>query len=186
MKISILSFLTIVLFSCEYFPRQESVPQYSVELIDHSSPDKLLKSYWAYRIWEDTTWVFDKTSLTFNFFEKKYFNYREKSYFDKLKDLKSNHYINRSIIDEVKSESDTRAIIMTQEYNYDGQKEYSKFKYIFIKNDDNWLIEDRFESCSMCSGVGKRKNLDEKSDRWRYGKCTFCSGTGWRSRIYFN
>jgi hypothetical protein len=186
----ILSFLScIILSACKNETNESKGSIFSKEFQsmlstapkpECSSPEKLLKSYWKFEIWCDTTFRSDTTYPNYGFFTIEYKKYFIDEALKRIKSYKKEHYLNNSQIDKIESQSQDRVIIYTKEFRYNEDKEYSDFKYIFTKNNTDWKIEEIFQQCNWCKGTGKEKDYSypySSEDK----VCSVCKGLGWKS-----
>jgi hypothetical protein len=81
-------------------------------------------------------------------------------------------------IEKIDLETPTRAIATTEEQRYPDDKHSQKHRYVLTRRGAVWLIENHFEQCPICDGLGYDK-YDEKR-----AKCKYCNGTGFQSDIY--
>jgi hypothetical protein len=146
---------------------------------DYSTPEKLIKSFWKYRIWSDTVYRFDTSAVTlYRFYSQEFYGKQSTLVKRKLNELKEKgHYLIQSVIDKIENQSDSRVIVYTKEFGYEGDENFDNRKYVIVKENNKWSIEDCLSECWSCDGTGKDK----------YGShsvCEYCKGLGWRSMVF--
>ncbi len=153
-------------------------------IIDQSSPEKTVESVIKYESWNIKT----KKSFAHKI-DSSFQLYRTMPFLSPLKDSIQAHIFkpegNRTepAIDEVKQESETRAVVYLNDYyfsNLENEIINYKEKYVLTKYRGLWFVEEREKVCWRCDGHGKAKELfgDEIEP------CTVCKMTGWTKISY--
>ncbi|HLX13320.1 MAG TPA: hypothetical protein VKS81_10955 [Bacteroidota bacterium] len=184
--------ILFVLLACTVaFACRGNVPekQASPPKADLSTPDNAVKSFWKSQIWQDTTFLPD-TNLFGFFTEEGKEAYRE-SIGERRIGLMGHNAKNNNKIEKVSVESDSRAVVLTEEFIQlesiiVGEKDT---KFILNKKGREWKIEDRLRECKACEGKGSVLDDDTLLKDIKAGlygtrpmmKCSACDGTGWKS-----
>lgn len=179
--------LSIVHISC-INDKQEVTSNYYKNIFEsspkfnYSNPSSLIKSYWSFLTWSDTanagpdTMAYSWSAYTSDL--KKYrsdnYNLMKKDYID---------FRSKNEIEKIESQADLNVIVLTKELeNKNGN--YEDKKYLLIKENNKWLIDNILRLCWNCKGQGKERDYNY-SYAEIYKTCPICSGLGWKSDLRF-
>jgi hypothetical protein len=183
-SISALLLLAFV-FSCFSSCREDSTKTVIIQsptarpVLDHSTPDRLVKSAWTYAAWEVA--LRNDSILVPPFLS----DITRKAVIASHAN-QSDEYakeIEKFEILKVNSESESRATVLAWERK-------DTILYVLSNSGTGWLVEDRQQKCWNCLGTGKEIDLDA----WKRGKystptpnkkqCSKCQGRGITSSYY--
>lgn len=140
-------------------------------MVNLTSPDNAIKTYWKIQIFNDTTEKIDTTY--FYLFSTDAKAKRIQKTNKAQSELKASNFRVANKIDKVEMETDSRAKVWAIEYTYPECKDPDVLKYTLVKVANKWLIESIDVKCSLCKGTGI----------WYDEKCKFCDATGWNDRM---
>lgn len=140
-------------------------------LVNLTSPDNAIKTYWKMLIWNDTLPNKD-TSFLFLYTAEAKIKLKQ-SAIKSMNEHKIDNFRTGKKIDKVEIETDSRAVVWVSEFLYQGDKDPDKSKYTLSKANNKWLIEGIEETCSYCNGTGI----------WLREKCSICEGLGYSVRL---
>lgn len=166
-------FFIFILVSCSTIEQPKSKKQ--EPKIDRSTPDKLIQTSWSLQIWRDTTTID-------TFYSEPYNSKRLNDYFNKVRKNSFNkrlkaYELSPNLIDKVEVQSDSRAVVVVQEYDY-NMEESQKVSIILSKENGEWFIDDKIYDCNFCDKTGKVKRY------FGLEQCSYCNGLGKRSYYY--
>lgn len=183
---TLLSIIFLFFISCSDEQKNEFiVDESNIPKEDLSTPDNAYKSFIAYKTWMDST-VFNVQVQALEKLKRNYYSFYNKELADtneaRLK--QTINYSRKSIIkninntiEKVDIQSDTRAevIVSSSESTWGvyNDKTNVKYKYIYFKDKDKWLIEGRYQTCYHCDGLGRKKSY------YSSDQCETCKGKGW-------
>lgn len=151
MKSWTLIVIALLLTSCGGERKQETA-KVSPPQTNLATPDNVLKSYWTFQVWQDTTYSMDTSA--FSFYSTRVRTELANKYAKQKADLKSSPFRLRNNIDKVNIESESRAVVMTKELDYQSSDNFSERKYVLAKEQSSWLVDDILEGCWNCKGEG--------------------------------
>jgi hypothetical protein len=143
---------------------------------DLSQPESTIKSFWALQDFET------EQTLRQGLADKTWDRFYDENALATLKGHTRQSIEKFKIppvrtIDKIELETPTRAIVTTEEQRYPEDKQSQKHRYVLTKRGAVWLVENHFEQCIYCDGLGY--------DRYETNsKCKYCNGTGFQSDIY--
>lgn len=172
--------VTCVLSSCREDTGNSFVIRSSVArpVLDHSTPDRLVKSAWAYASWEGT--LLNDSILIPPFLSDR----ARKALIASLANQNDENAkeIGKYEILKVNSESESRSTLLA----WEGK---DTILYTLSNPGTGWLVEDRQQKCLTCLGTGKETDYDAwKKDRSSTfipkKECSRCQGRGMISSYY--
>lgn len=184
MKKLIFVSIALLFFACsksgEKKDYEKLKPKASLE-----TPDIAVKSFWAHKIWQDTTSFYNLDTTLLEYYSSPLKKHILENYNKEKNELRENHFFNKNMIDKVNVESESRAIVITKEFTWKGSDKYEEYKYIFSRQDDKWFIEDILKVCWNCNGVGEATDY-AGGYPYMNKTCKHCNGSGWKSQFYRN
>ena len=148
-------------------------------VLDHSTPDRLVKSAWAYAAWKGT--LLNDSVLVPPFLSDR----TRKALIASLANQNDEYAreIEKFEILKVSSESQSRATLLAWERK-------DTILYVLFNPGTGWLVEDRQQKCWNCLGSGKEADFDAwKRDKYsspipNKKECSKCQGRGIISSYY--
>jgi hypothetical protein len=185
-KILFFVFGMVFIFSCSneksrIEPQQNQFAQIEINAPqpDHSSPERLIKSLWQYKIWSDTVFFYDSTLAINKFYSDQYFKMNQNLMRERINDIKKNgHYIENNGINKIEKISDSLVNVYVDELEYPDDKNFNQRKYEIVKSNNGWSINNCFKQCNFCEGSGKDA-IDKDLD------CKYCNGKGWEIALAY-
>jgi hypothetical protein len=160
---------------------------------DLSTPENAVKTRWAYSQYESlvaSARSLNNDDLSDEFYEplaKTAIQAKRQERFAMQKRPLNN------TISKVVIETPTRAIVETNEFRWLGAKKRDFKKYVLVKMENRWLIENELVQCWSCEGTGQKRDFDRERYNFLRGiepnvtpmkECDSCGGSGWNSLIY--
>ena len=148
-------------------------------VLDHSTPDRLVKSVWTYTAWE-RTFLYDSI-LVPPFLSEKTRKALIASHANQNDEYAKE--IEAFKVLKVNPESESRATVVAWERK-------DTIFYVLSNTGTGWLVEDRQQKCWNCLGSGKEMDLDAwKRDKYstpipNKRECSKCQGRGILSSYY--
>lgn len=146
--------------------------------LDHSTPDRLIKSVWTYSAWLSTL-VPDSTIF------QPFLSHRARNAVlasMKNRAEESSKAVTSYEILRVTSESESRATVLAWE-------DKDSIVYVLANDGKGWFVDDRQQKCWNCSGTGQETDYQAwKSNSYSSAipkkECSKCLGSGRLSSYY--
>jgi DnaJ-class molecular chaperone len=152
--------------------------------IDLSTPENAIKSRWALkRSTEVQRLQSEQASPENSLYEERARRTKLDSLDKRIEEAKRP---DPNTIENVRLETENRAVVITKEELYSGSKDKREHKYVLSRSEGKWLVENASELCFSCNGTGKEIDMKRISEGSPYPKkqCDYCKGVGYRSEIY--
>lgn len=152
--------------------------------IDLSTPENAIKSRWALkRSTEMERFQSEQASPENSLYEERARRTKLDSLDKRIEEAKRP---DPNTIENVRLETENRAVVITKEELYSGSKDKREHKYVLSRSEGKWLVENASELCFSCNGTGKEIDMNRLSEGSPYPKkqCDYCKGVGYRSEIY--
>jgi len=172
--------MSLTLVSC----KQETDKRFALRFatpppsVDHSTPDRLVKSVWNYSAWLLTL---DADSA---FLQPFLSDRARKAVLASMANQaqENTKSIEKYEILKVNSESDSRATVLT----WEGK---DSALYVLTNPGTGWQVDDRQQKCWNCSGTGQETDFEawksnSYSSKVPKKECTKCEGSGRISSYY--
>lgn len=150
---------------------------------DYSTPDKLVKSIWTYRIWRDTSATADNSTIEEFYSQETAGRIKSRNERRRLRSKESHPWQDNQIT-RVSIESDSRAIVdarINSKIRDADPDNFNDIIYVLSRENNQWKLSEQWHVCSICNGTGKQR--DWKSLGGGMIECDYCEGRGKMSML---